>query len=98
MAAVIKRRTLPNAASAVNVDELPSDMSDLLRRIFQARGLYTAADVDLSMSRLLPPAQLAGMEAATELLVGAIQQQARILVVGDYDADGATSSALAVWA
>ncbi len=96
MAAVIKRRILPNSASAVNVDELPSDMPDLLRRIFHARGLHSSADVDLSMSGLLPPAQLAGMEAATELLVGAIQQQARILVVGDYDADGATSSALAL--
>ena len=80
MAAVIKRRILPNSASAVNVDELPSDMPDLLRRIFHARGLHSSADVDLSMSGLLPPAQLAGMEAATELLVDVHDEGLLLLV------------------
>ncbi|NNL57717.1 MAG: single-stranded-DNA-specific exonuclease RecJ, partial [Pseudomonadales bacterium] len=96
MPAIIQRRSQGHATAASPVDQLPGDLPDLLRRVFLARGLCTPEAIDLSLSGLLPPSQLAGIDAACELLVEALQQQARILVVGDYDADGATSSALAL--
>ena len=67
----------------------------VLRRAYAARGLTTDADLDLSLSRLLPVGSLAGVEAAAELLA-AHRRSGRVLVVGDFDADGATSSALVV--
>ena len=48
------------------------------------------------MPSLLPPSQLMGIDAAADLIVAAIESNARILIVGDFDADGATSCALAI--
>src|SRR5450755_359789 len=76
----------------------PLDVADLhpvLRRVYAARGVVRAEELDLSLDGLLPVSSLEGAEAAARLL--ATQQRAgRILVVGDFDADGATSSALVV--
>lgn len=65
----------------------------VLGRILSARGAREVPDY--SLSKLLPP-QLGGMEAACELLAEAIAGNRRIVVVGDFDADGATGTALAV--
>jgi len=75
---------------------LPETLPALLRRVYAARGLHNAADLDLALSGLADYRQLGGMPAAVELLAGALERQVRILVVGDFDADGATSSALLV--
>ncbi|NNC54761.1 MAG: single-stranded-DNA-specific exonuclease RecJ, partial [Pseudomonadales bacterium] len=103
MNAIIRRRVNAGTGSpadsrpdTVVEDQLPADVPPLLRRIYLARGLHRAEDIDLSMTALLPPAELLGINAACDLLVDALQNQSRILVVGDYDADGATSSALAL--
>jgi single-stranded-DNA-specific exonuclease len=76
---------------------LPLDVADLhpvLRRVYAARGVVRE-ELDLSLDGLLPVSSLEGVAAAARLL--ATQQRAgRILVVGDFDADGATSSALVV--
>jgi len=69
------------------------DMHPVLARILGARGLTEAPDY--SLATLLPPT-LGGLDAATALLADAIRQQQRIVVVGDFDADGATGTALAV--
>ena len=74
--------------------EVPS----LLQRIYAHRGLYSDPDVDLALKNLLPANQLRGLEDALELLVQALEQRQKILIVGDFDADGATSSALSVLA
>jgi single-stranded-DNA-specific exonuclease len=68
----------------------------LLRRIYAARGITDAAALDLALSALEDYRQLGGMEQAVSLLADALKRQQRILVVGDFDADGATSSALLV--
>lgn len=73
-----------------------SHLPALLQRVYANRGVRSIADTDLSLSRLIPPTQLRGAREAAELLADAIEGEARVVVVGDFDADGATSSALAV--
>jgi len=70
----------------------------VLARVFAARGIQTPAELDARLAALQPPAALAGLAVATDLLARALAEQWRILLVGDYDADGATSTALAVHA
>src|SRR5690606_16445091 len=74
----------------------PAEIPPLLRRIYAARG---ALDIDSARPRLadlLPPDGLLDLERATALLSSAISEGRRILVVGDFDADGATACAVAV--
>lgn len=70
----------------------------LLNRIYQNRGIQSTEELELSLQRIHNPNLLANIEQATDLLISAFKQQARIIVVGDFDADGATSTALAVLA
>lgn len=70
-------------------------VSPVLSRIYAARGVTSPSDLDYGLERLPPFETLAGMAEAVEVLAEAITAGARILVVGDYDADGATSTALA---
>ncbi len=72
------------------------DMPPLLNRLYAARGVSSADELDKSLARLIPFQRLKGIEAAVELLVTAIDQRQRILIVGDFDADGATASAVGV--
>jgi single-stranded-DNA-specific exonuclease len=89
-------RIIVRRSPAQEGDELPGDWPPLLRRIYRARSVSSAAEVDHSLERLLPPQELGGMEQATALLHGALDAGRRILIVADFDADGATSCALAV--
>lgn len=73
-----------------------ASLHPLLAQIYSARGVRSARDLDLGLARLLPPAALHNAERAAALLADAIAAGDRLLVVGDFDADGATSSALAV--
>jgi len=82
----------------VPADALAVDSDPLLDRVFRGRGVQSADELSFALKDLPPPEELAGMTRATELLVAAIQRQGRILIIGDYDADGATSTALAVCA
>lgn len=80
-------------------DELGAPLRDLhpvLARVLAARDVRRAEDIDHSLKHLTPPSGLSGLDAAVELLVEAVEADARILFVGDYDADGATSCALGV--
>ncbi len=77
-------------------DALPDDLHPVLRRVYAARGLRGPEELSLSLDRLLAPEAVYGMEAGAELLAGAVQSGARILLVGDFDADGATSCAVGV--
>ncbi|MDN3639781.1 single-stranded-DNA-specific exonuclease RecJ [Simiduia curdlanivorans] len=84
---------------AVNFDSLrfSSSMPKVLQRIYGARGAVSEDDLPTQLAQLMPPAML-GIDAAVAVLAEAIATQQRILIVGDFDADGATSSALAVLA
>ncbi|MCY1265338.1 Single-stranded-DNA-specific exonuclease RecJ [compost metagenome] len=74
------------------------DLPPLLTRLYAARGVKSAAELDKGLARLIPYRQLKGIDAAVELLVDALQRRQRILIVGDFDADGATASSVGVLA
>ena len=78
--------------------ELPflGDLPPLLTRLYAARGVQSQAELDKGLARLIPYQQLKGIDAAVDMLVTAIDRRERILVVGDFDADGATASSVAV--
>ena len=67
----------------------------VLQRVYAARGVSQSDELDLSLDRMLPVGSLEGVEAAARLLAEH-REAGRVLVVGDFDADGATSSALVV--
>ncbi|NNM62574.1 MAG: single-stranded-DNA-specific exonuclease RecJ [Steroidobacteraceae bacterium] len=74
---------------------LSASIHPVLRRVYAARGLREDRDLDLSLAGLLPVGSLAGTAEAASLLE-AHRRDGRVLVIGDFDADGATSSALMV--
>lgn len=82
----------PRPASA----QFSSSLHPVLRAIYAARGLRRDADTDLSLTGLLPPADMLNIDRAVELLFVCLHEQKRILIVADFDADGATSCALSV--
>ena len=76
--------------------QLDSKLPAFLRAALAARGTTTAADLDLSLNGLHSPDELPGIDVAAERLSAAVAQNERILIAGDFDADGATASALCV--
>lgn len=87
----IREREVPAAA-----DALASVVAPRIARLLAARGVLSAAEVDLKVAGLRPMTGLAGLERAAERLADAIVRGERILIVGDFDADGATGTAVAV--
>jgi single-stranded-DNA-specific exonuclease len=80
--------------TSASATSLPADLHPVLRRVYAARTVETETDLDYSLDRLIPPAQLGGLADAVALLETGIIARQRILIVGDFDADGATSCAL----
>ena len=76
--------------------EWPPGVPEVLQRVYAARGVSSAAEADLGLSRLLPPDGLGQLDAAVRLLADAIAADRHIVVVGDFDCDGATGTAVAV--
>src|SRR6185369_5287280 len=68
----------------------------LLARLYAARGIASQEELDDSLARLLAPDSLLGARAAAVLLADAIAAGERIVVVADYDCDGATACAVAL--
>jgi len=68
----------------------------LLRRIFENRNVSSRHELDYQLAHLHAPAQLKGIDDAAAILHDALESRRKILVVGDYDVDGATASALAL--
>lgn len=85
----VQRRSIP---SDLQLDGLP----EFLSRIYLARGISTLSELDLSLSKLHNNKSIKGLDKAVELLVDAILNHHKILIVGDFDCDGATSTALAM--
>ena len=86
----MKLRVVRRPAAAAQLAEL----HPVLGRVYAARGVRSAAELDTSLLRLLPVGTLEGIPPAVELLLR--HRSGRVLIVGDFDADGATSSALMV--
>jgi single-stranded-DNA-specific exonuclease len=87
---VVRRTT------AIDPDELPTVWHPVVRRVLAARGIASADDLDMRLAGLANPNRMTDGPRAAGLIADVIQAGGRILVVGDFDADGATSCALAV--
>lgn len=82
----IVRRTADDGAA------LPASLHPVLRRVYAARGIRTAEELDLGLRHLAPVGGLANLDRAVEVLLA--HRGGRVTIVGDFDADGATSTAL----
>lgn len=78
---------------AVSDTVLPAELAPALRRVYASRGV-TAAQLQLGLGKIIPVSQLGGLDAAVARLQQAHVAQERVLVLGDFDADGATATAL----
>jgi single-stranded-DNA-specific exonuclease len=88
----IVRRDVPDSVHALRAAGVPA----VLARVYAARGIASTAELDHSL-RALPPIQsLRSIDAASARLARAIEARERIVVVADYDADGATACAVAL--
>ena len=67
----------------------------LLQKIYKQRSISAAEDLELGLKNLLTPERFKGMDVAVTLLARALEEQQRVLIVADFDADGATSCVLA---
>ena len=74
---------------------LGSGLHPVLRRVYAARGVRLLSELSSALDRLLPVGTLEGVSAAAELLIRH-RSNGRVLIVGDFDADGATSTALVI--
>nr|NDG61152.1 single-stranded-DNA-specific exonuclease RecJ [Betaproteobacteria bacterium] len=75
---------------------LEQGVNPLLSRVYAARELRSVAELQPSLHDLLRPDSMADMQAAVDLLFESIQVGAKLLVIADYDCDGATACAVAV--
>ncbi|ART83949.1 single-stranded-DNA-specific exonuclease RecJ [Oceanisphaera profunda] len=75
--------------------QLPSDLPAIIQRLYASRGVVSPEQLNLSASSLLKPT-FKGMSEAVKVLVQGLSEQRSIVIVGDFDCDGATSSALMV--
>lgn len=90
------KKIIPRLIDARALAALPDDLPPLLRRIYAARQVSDRTQLEQGLDRLHPTQTLGGMTDAVALLQEALAQEWRIMIVADFDADGATSCALAV--
>lgn len=76
--------------------KLADTSASLLDRIFSMRGINDYTELVFELKNLHPISTLKGINTATDILVDAIKTKQRILIIGDFDADGATSTAVSV--
>ncbi|GGD24435.1 single-stranded-DNA-specific exonuclease RecJ [Franconibacter pulveris 1160] len=88
----LRRRAVDESA------QLPDDLPPLLKRLYASRGVKNAEELERSVKGMLPWQKLGGIQQAVEMLHNAFREGLRIMIVGDFDADGATSTALSVLA
>jgi single-stranded-DNA-specific exonuclease len=82
---------------ALDPSAIPLDnVHPILSSIYQSRGIQSNDDLQYELKGLLPFHRLHDIDKAANIIADAIMQQERILIVGDFDADGATSTALAI--
>jgi len=87
----IIRRTTEGTESFVS-----QDLHPILQRVYSIRGIKSNTELEHGLERLLPYRDLLGIDQAVSCLAEALSQQQKFLIVGDFDADGATSTAVAV--
>ncbi|MFP3249267.1 MAG: DHH family phosphoesterase, partial [Paraburkholderia sp.] len=90
-------RIVTRACSPVDAEVLTRHgLHPVLARLYAARGVCQPEEIETGLARLVSPAQLKGCEDAAVLLADSIEGKRRMLVVADYDCDGATACAVAV--
>lgn len=92
----MNQKTIRQRAYDENLFPGSDTLHPVLARIYAGRNIPAIEQTDYSLAFLVPPDQLKDIDGAVDLLVQALEQQQRILVVGDFDVDGATSTTLAV--
>jgi single-stranded-DNA-specific exonuclease len=92
----MKARRIVRRSLDHGLPQTAANLHPVLRRVYAARGVTSVEGLDLALSRLLPVGSLGGVAAAVELLMAAHAHDRRIIVVGDFDTDGATSTAVVV--
>jgi single-stranded-DNA-specific exonuclease len=92
MTEIKTRKTAPRDTEAL----IAQGLHPVMARLYAARGVRHTDEIETALARLLPPAMLKGIEAAALLLADALEAESRMLVVADYDCDGATACAVAV--
>ena len=88
------RRILRRPSNEQLQATLPTSLHPVLRRVYGARPIAGPEDLSLRLDQLLPVSTLGGAAEAADLLASARHARTRVLIVGDFDADGATSTAL----
>lgn len=91
-----EQRKITAREAVGNIAGLPGETNPVIQRILLGRGITDASDLSLSLADMQHPKSLSGLNEAASLLADAVTQDQKILVVGDFDADGATGTALAV--
>ena len=87
-------RRASNARLALDLEQ--KVQSALLARLFAQRGIVDQSEIDFSLGNLLPPDAMKGLTEAANVVASTIVNRQKIIIVGDFDADGATSTALMV--
>ena len=87
-------RRASNARLALDLEQ--KVQSALLARLFAQRGIVDQSEIDFSLGTLLPPDSMKGLTEAANVVASTIVNRQKIIIVGDFDADGATSTALMV--
>jgi len=86
---LIVRRSVPEQPALTG-------LAPLLARLYAARQISNTTELELDPAGLIPPSRMKGMDEAVNLLCNMLQKQGRVLIVSDFDADGATSCVLAI--
>ncbi|WP_300002808.1 single-stranded-DNA-specific exonuclease RecJ [uncultured Cedecea sp.] len=94
----MKQRTLLRRREVDSTAVLPDTLPPLLKRLYASRGVRTEQELERGVKGMLSWQNLHGIQSAVELLYRAFRENRRIIVVGDFDADGATSTALSILA
>ncbi len=92
MTKIVQRKAHPQVEQHLQM----ADVSPLMSRLLAARGVTEVVQLGANLSNLLPPHTLTHNQAMAKLLADAIMANKKLLVIGDYDADGATATAVAV--
>ena len=92
MTKIVQRKAQPKVVQHLEA----SGISALMARLLSVRGVTEVTQISANLSHLLPPQTLTHNASMARLLADAIQANKKLLVIGDYDADGATATAVAI--
>ena len=90
---VISRRSLPDSQV---LNSSLATVEDLIKQLYAARGYSSDKPTQYALSEMLPPTNMRGIAEGANIIEAALRAGERIVILGDFDADGATSTALAV--